>query len=263
MILSCHLNGQNNAKIQGDVYDFNKKPLARATISLVSKQDSLVLSYALTDRHGAFELVRVPTEQELVLFVSHVNSSLFEKEVLLKPGENIILDSIVMSGNQIEEIVVEGIAPIRLNGDTLEYKADYFKTRPNASVEELLQLLPGLQVNADGTIYYQGREVSGVRVNNKDFFAQDLTIATRNLDASLIDMVQVIKDKGESKRENIRRFGITHCAESENERRISQSGFWKILWWIGYPRPLRIRGLAQYLPRYATSEFYWFWQQHR
>lgn len=201
MILSCHLNGQNNAKIQGDVYDFNKKPLERATISLVSKQDSLVLSYALTDRHGAFELVRVPTERELVLFVSHVNSSLFEKEVLLKPGENIILDSIVMSGNQIEEIVVEGIAPIRLNGDTLEYKADYFKTRPNASVEELLQLLPGLQVNADGTIYYQGREVSGVRVNNKDFFAQDLTIATRNLDASLIDMVQVIKDKGESKRE--------------------------------------------------------------
>ncbi|MGH2624794.1 MAG: carboxypeptidase regulatory-like domain-containing protein, partial [Sphingobacterium sp.] len=83
----------------------------------------------------------------------------------------------------------------------LEYKADYFKTRPNATVEELLKLLPGLQVNVDGSIYYQGREVSGVRVNNKDFFAQDLKIATRNLDASLIDIVQVIKDKGDSKRE--------------------------------------------------------------
>src|SRR5690606_8898079 len=73
----------------------------------------------------------------------------------------------------------------------------------NASVEELLLLLPGLQVNADGSIYYEGKQVSGVRVNNKDFFAHDLTIATRNLDASLIDIVQVIKDKGESKREII------------------------------------------------------------
>lgn len=106
-----------------------------------------------------------------------------------------------MSGNNLDEVVITQVAPVRLNGDTLEYKADYFKTRPNANVEELLQLLPGLQVNVDGTIYYQGRQVSAVRVNNKDFFAQDLTLATRNLDASLIDLVQVIKVKGDSKRE--------------------------------------------------------------
>lgn len=90
--------------------------------------------------------------------------------------------------------------PIRMNSDTLEYNADYFKTKPNANVEELLRELPGLQVNIDGTIYYQGKEVSQVKVNGKDFFASDLRIATRNLDASLIKTVQVYRDKGESKR---------------------------------------------------------------
>lgn len=88
-----------------------------------------------------------------------------------------------------------------MNGDTLEYKAEYFKTRPDASVEELLTLLPGLQVNADGSILYQGRQVAGVRVNDKDFFFHDLTIATRNLDAAMIDGVQVVRDKQHSKRE--------------------------------------------------------------
>src|SRR5690606_18863780 len=123
------------------------------------------------------------------------------KEVQLRPGEVLNLDTIALEGISLDDVVVNAPVPIRMNGDRLEYKAGYFKTRPNASVEELLQLLPGLQVNVDGSIIYQGKQVAGIRVNDKDFFAQDLTIATRNLDASLVDLVQVIKDKGESKRE--------------------------------------------------------------
>lgn len=195
------LYAQNDAKIKGHVYDHGLQPLERATVSIIAEQDSLVLSYALTDGKGKFEFVRLPSNKPLVLYVSHVNSASYAKKLRLEPEEERTLDSIIMEGHMMEEVSITAVAPIRLNGDTLEYKADYFKTRPNASVEELLLLLPGLQVNADGSIYYQGKQVSGVRVNNKDFFAHDLTIATRNLDASLIDIVQVIKDKGESKRE--------------------------------------------------------------
>lgn len=194
-------HAQNNAGIKGKVFDSELNPLEKATVSLVSEQDSLVVTYALTNEKGEFELVRIPTNKELTFYISHVNSSAFQKKINLKPNEKLKMDSIIMKGNAIEAIEITAVPPIRLNGDTLEYKASYFKTRPNANVEELISLLPGLQVNSDGTIYYQGRQVQSVRVNNKDFFAQDLKIATRNLDASLIDVVQVIKDKGESKRE--------------------------------------------------------------
>ncbi|NQD70813.1 outer membrane beta-barrel protein [Sphingobacterium shayense] len=201
IIAVIHLHAQNNAEIKGKIFDAELNPLEKATVSIVSQSDSLVLSYALSDKKGNFELVRVPTKKALILYISHVNSTPFEKMINLKPSETLDLDSVIMGGNLIEEVLVTSVAPIRLNGDTLEYKADYFKTRPNASVEDLLKLLPGLQVNIDGTILYQGKEVQSVRVNDKDFFVQDLKIATRNLDASLIDVVQVIKDKGESKRE--------------------------------------------------------------
>ncbi|MBD1426414.1 TonB-dependent receptor [Sphingobacterium arenae] len=187
--------------INGIVVDAGDEPLAKATVSIVSATDSTVLSYTLSDDRGRFDLVRIPARSELLLYITHINSEPYRQKVTLEPKEKRNLDTIRMAGQQLDEVVVNHVAPIRLNGDTLEYKADYFKTRPNANVEELLQLLPGLQVNVDGTIYYQGRQVSGIRVNNKDFFAQDITLATRNLDASLVDVVQVIKDKGESKRE--------------------------------------------------------------
>lgn len=195
------LFAQQNGEVSGVVVDASNRPVAKATVSLVSERDSTVLTYSLSDDKGQFRLVKIPTRRELALHITHVGSSPFVKTFELEPGEILSLDTIVFSDISLDEVVVTHVPPIRMNGDTLEYKAEYFKTRPNASVEELLQLLPGLQVNVDGSIYYQGRRVSSVRVNNKDFFAQDLTLATRNLDASLIDVVQVIKDRGDSKRE--------------------------------------------------------------
>lgn len=195
------LTAQNNGTINGIVVDATKQPLEKATIAIVSVKDSLVVSYTLTDDKGKFNLIRIPTGRQLMVHITHVSSSPYRHEFNLKPNETLTLDTVVMAGVNLDEVVITQVAPIRLVGDTLEFKADYFKTRPNANVEELLQLLPGLQVNVDGSIYYQGKAVSGVRVNNKDFFSHDLTIATRNLDASLIDAVQVVKDKGDSKRE--------------------------------------------------------------
>ncbi|MGV3764046.1 hypothetical protein [Parapedobacter sp.] len=195
------LTAQNNGAVKGIVVDATRQPLEKATIAIVSVKDSIVVTYSLTDNSGKFNLIKIPTSQKLKMHITHVSSSPYSYEFNLKPNETLALDTVVMAGVSLGEVVVTQVAPVRLIGDTLEFKADYFKTRPNASVEELLQLLPGLQVNVDGSIYYQGKQVSGIRVNNKDFFSHDLTIATRNLDASLIDAVQVVKDKGESKRE--------------------------------------------------------------
>lgn len=201
LIFSQLLLAQNNAEIKGVVADAANQPLDKATVSVVSEKDSMVVTYTLTDDKGRFDLVRIPAQKDLVLHITHVNSAPYRRQINLKPREILNLDTVFMGGIDLDEVVITQAAPIRLNGDTLEYKADYFKTRPNANVEELLQLLPGLQVNVDGTIYYQGKQVSSIRINNKDFFAHDLTMGTRNLDASLIDVVQVIRDKGESKRE--------------------------------------------------------------
>src|SRR5690606_23685747 len=106
---------------------------------------SVVVTYSLTDDKGTFDLVRIPTRKDLMLHITHVNSTPYSLKINLKPREVLNLDTIFMAGIGLDEVVITQTAPIRLNGDTLEYKADFFKTRPNANVEELLQLLPGLQ----------------------------------------------------------------------------------------------------------------------
>lgn len=190
------LVAQNKGKITGHVLDAENKPLSKATISIINTKDSTVLSYSLSDDKGKFEFIKLPIQTKLNLFITHINAETFQKDFEIDNGLEIDFGNILLGGKSIDEVVIIAAPPVRMNNDTLEYNADYFKTRPNANVEELLKELPGLQVNMDGTIYYQGKEVSQVKVNGKDFFASDLRIATRNLDASLVKTVQVYRDRG-------------------------------------------------------------------
>jgi hypothetical protein len=191
---------QHSGGLRGTVVDQQNKPLEKATVSILMQQDSAVLSYSLTNEKGEFNLVKLPTNKKLILYISHVNSNNHHQDILLGAEEKKQLDTIKLGGKLLDEVFISIAPPVRMNKDTLEYNTDFFKTRPNANAEELLKQLPGLQINMDGTIYYQGKEVSQVKVNGKDFFASDLRIATRNLDASLIKTVQVYRDKGESKK---------------------------------------------------------------
>jgi hypothetical protein len=97
----------------------------------------------------------------------------------------------------LSEIVIKDQVPMKMNGDTLAYKAEAFKTKPGASVEDLLKRLPGVQVDKNGVIRAQGEQVQKVYVDGKEFFSNDPKIATKNLSADMIDQVQLYNDQSE------------------------------------------------------------------
>lgn len=189
---------QTKGKAVGTVLSATGEALEKATVTVIAPKDSAVISYLLTDAKGSFEFVRLPAETDLILIVSHINASAYSQHFTIHNSVH-NFGQLKLAAKSLDEVVVNVLPPVRMNKDTLEYNTNFFKTRPNANVEELIKQLPGLQVNMDGTIYYQGKEVSKVKVNDKDFFSSDVRIATRNLDASLIKTVQVFRDKGESK----------------------------------------------------------------
>ena len=112
--------------------------------------------------------------------------------------EDIRLDDIVLmpSFTTLQEVIVS-TPPIQVKEDTVEYKADSFKVKPNSMVEDLLKKLPGVTVDKNGDITAQGKKVTRVKVNGKDFFGGDAKTATRELPADIIDKVQVVDDYGD------------------------------------------------------------------
>lgn len=115
---------------------------------------------------------------------------------------NMTADTVVMYAAgpiTLSELVInEEHIPIVNKPDTLEFNAEAFKTRINATVEELLKILPGVSVASDGTITAQGKTVQKVLVDGKEFFGNDPKMATRNLPAAAVDKVQVLEKKSDA-----------------------------------------------------------------
>ncbi|MCW3117019.1 MAG: hypothetical protein JWM28_1101 [Chitinophagaceae bacterium] len=171
-----------------------KLAIESATISLLQKKDSSLVSFSMTDNKGRFELSNVG-HGEYRLMISHVNyHSSLKVFKLDDKTEQLDFGIIVMNdlAKVLDEVVVTNDAPpVTLVGDTVQYNAGSFKVQPNANVEDLLKRLPGVKVDKDGTVKAQGEKVSKVLVDGKEFFGNDPKIATKNLPADIVDKVQV------------------------------------------------------------------------
>lgn len=186
---------QKNGKISGIAFDtITKQPIAGATVTVVEKKDSSLVSFTMTDNAGRFELSGI-RNGEYRLMISHVNyhnsNTIF---TINDDNKNRDFGNITMNDKNkvLEEVVVTNEAPpVTMVGDTVQYNAGSFKVQPNASVEQLLKKLPGVKVEKDGTVKAQGEKVSKVLVDGKEFFGNDPKVATKNLPADAVDKVQV------------------------------------------------------------------------
>jgi len=186
---------QKNGTVKGIAFDtLGKQPVSNATVTLMQKKDSSLISFTMTDNSGRFELTNIQNG-EYRLLITHVNyhntTGVFKID---DAHRSIDLGNIVMNDRNkiLSEVIVTAEAPpVTLVGDTIQYNAGSFKTQPNANVEDLLKKLPGVKVEKDGTVKAQGEKVQKVLVDGKEFFGNDPKIATKNLPADAIDKVQV------------------------------------------------------------------------
>ncbi len=193
--ITATVQAQRNGSVKGIAYDtIGKQPIAAATVTVMERKDSSLVSFTMTGNDGRFE-VKGLADGDYRLLITHVNYHNSNKYFTIKEStRNLDLGNLAISDKTkvLEEVVLAAEAPpVTLINDTIQYNAGSFKVQPNASVEDLLKKLPGVKVEKDGTIKAQGEKVQKVLVDGKEFFGNDPKIATKNLPADAIDKVQV------------------------------------------------------------------------
>jgi len=168
-----------------------------ATLAVYKLVDSSLVSYQLSNNSGEFHFTDLPFDIPLKIIATYLGYRSFVRNFIIKrqPDGKINLGdfNLEMLGNELQEVTVKAIAPVRMHGDTLEFNADAFDMDRNAVGEDLLRKLPGVVVWGDGTITVNGREISSLLVNGKPFYGGDTKIATQNIPKDAIDKVQVYR----------------------------------------------------------------------
>jgi len=193
LIIFLTSNAQTKGTLKGVLQDtVNKQTLKSATISILEPKDSTLEVFGLTNDAGAFTIYNVGIGNHLLLIsfqgyaVKYIPFEISANAMQKNIG-NIYLEPTVKDlGN-----VTVTQSPVVVKGDTVEYNASSFKTKPNGTVEDVLKKLPGVEVAKDGSIKAQGETVQRVLVDGKRFFGDDPTLATKNLPNDVVDKIQV------------------------------------------------------------------------
>ncbi|HVE61625.1 MAG TPA: outer membrane beta-barrel protein [Chitinophagaceae bacterium] len=201
-LLACFILQQyalaQGVVLKGIVKDTSeKKSLFNAVVSLVQKKDSILVNFTRTNKEGQFRIEGLAPGKYLML-ITYPKFADFGEEIEIQ-NTDIDLGNIALTQKSLllKEVIVRTGQAIRIKGDTTEFTADSFIVKEGATVEDLLKVLPGFQVNSKGEITAQGKRVEKVLVDGEEFFGDDPTMATQNLSSKIVDKVQVFDTKTE------------------------------------------------------------------
>ena len=188
------------ADITGKIVDSENSPLPGASLLLTALPDSTKIDLKVSDIDGDFKIPNIK-EGKYALTVSMTGMDTVIKYLdITKPDESLNLGNLRLSESAIllKEAVVTGVrAAVVAKQDTIEFNADSFHTSTNSTVDQLLKKLPGVEVGSDGSITSNGKSITKILIDGKEFFADDPQMATKNLPANMVDKVQVIDRKSD------------------------------------------------------------------
>lgn len=178
-----------------------KQPVELASISIAIAKDSSIVRSSVSDKTGMVEFTGLAlgayklTIYQMGLKTIKLPFTLTAAKPYADMGD-VMMEA---STHNLKEVAVLGEkTPVAVKGDTTEFNAGSFKTQPNDNVEQLLKKIPGVDVDKDGKVTAQGKQVTKILVDGKEFFGNDPKAVTKNLPADAIDKVQIIDDKTES-----------------------------------------------------------------
>lgn len=184
-------------QISGIVKDSTDLGVIGATVSLTSDKDTLKTS---TNSDGIFVFKDVKSATYTLV----IQSIGYEKSPVMRFKQNDMIPRIVMDPillkeqkNTLNEVVINGTPSITYKTDTVEYKASDYVVRKNATVDELLKKMEGMEVGNDGTLVHQGETVAKAKLNGKEYLGGDIANAIKNLPAEIVDKIQIVDDYGD------------------------------------------------------------------
>ncbi len=195
LVVCTNVHAQpGTGRISGILRDtLNGTSMESATV-IVYKPDSSVFQFKITDKDGRYEITGLPMQGKFVLAASFAGYKEFRKPFTMDAAVK-KMDTIYMQSKTSDEVIVTSIAPIRMNGDTLEINPAAFKMANDAVAEDLLNKVPGIVIWADGSITMNGKQIPKVLVDGKPFLgSSDHRIATQNLPKNIIDKIQVYNE---------------------------------------------------------------------
>lgn len=182
-------------KFEGVVKDSTGYGLELANVVAINQATKTLEAYSITNDKGRYKL-NLDVNSSYSIQVSYIGMKQISETIQTKETD-LFKDYVMAMDNSLDEIEITYEMPVTISGDTITYNADSFKNGTERKLGDVLEKMPGVEVNDDGEVEIEGKKVGKVMIDGKEFFDGDTKLATKNIPANAIDKVQVLKNYSE------------------------------------------------------------------
>ena len=182
-------------KIEGVVRDSIGNPLELANVIAINEATQGLESFGVTNEAGRYKLA-LKRNTIYKIQISYIGKKTAEESITTE-GSDITKDFVLKNDKALDAVELTYEMPVTIKGDTIVYNADSFKDGTERKLGDVLEKLPGVEINDEGQIEVEGKTVGKVMVEGKDFFDGDSKLATENIPANAVDKVEVLKNFAE------------------------------------------------------------------
>lgn len=200
LIFLCSTLLSFGQSVKGEVRDkLSNEPISYASTRILSVKDSTFIDGGITTQSGKFNFKL--DKGQYLLEISFMSYEKIKKEVALTESTpNIDLGIVYLNPDGItigHTVVVAPVPNIIVKGDTIEYNASGYTVEQDALLQDLIEKIPGMEVTGEGKLMANGKLITKILVDGKEFFGNDIDLALKNLPASMINKLQLFKQESE------------------------------------------------------------------
>ncbi|OAB28512.1 hypothetical protein SAMN05444395_101387 [Flavobacterium fryxellicola] len=190
----------NSQIIKGTILDSNGNPVTANILIKKPQTPQLIYQFATTDSRGDyFVKLKEPLDSVIIAVTSYAYETNEKHLKILKNSETIILDFELQTRiTALKEVVITENKKITRKKDTIVYDSEKFKDGSEKVVEDLLKKLPGIKISENGEIKFNGKSIKKMLLDGDDLFDNQYIVGSKNMDAALLDKVEVIEKYSEN-----------------------------------------------------------------
>ena len=175
----------------GKITSSNNEAVSGASIVLAKQNQSTILAYAISDNDGMYRIIFNENINSVNIKVSAIGFADVIKP--LAQQSSVINFILIEKAIELPAVKIKN-DPISVHGDTTDYNVSSFSTQQDRVIGEVIAKLPGIEIDADGTIKYNGKAISNYYVNGMDLLENRYGIANDNIPYDLVDKVQLLNN---------------------------------------------------------------------
>ena len=186
--------------VSGRILDGVGEPIDMATVQILSLPDSAYVNGCVSNSRGYFTLPSVKAGSYVVKFSFVGYESKVQAVNLAATRTQVNLGTIKLEENAVllkEAVVTAQAAQVEVKEDTIQYNVSAYRVPEGSALEELVKKIPGAEVSEDGKITLNGKDITKILVNGKEFFSGDTQVAMKNLTVDMVDKIKAYDKKSD------------------------------------------------------------------